>query len=46
MRLDPEGMQVTGTDAVPAGKVSFYFDVISLRGYGQMALPHYANPYW
>ena len=39
-------MQVTGTDTVPAGKVSFYFDVISLRGYGQMALPHYANPYW
>ena len=39
-------MQVTGTDAVPAGKVSFYFDVISLRGYGQLAQPHYINPEW
>ena len=38
--------KVTGTAAVPAGKVSFYFDSTTLIGYGRLAQPGFVDPYW
>lgn len=41
--------KITGTSAVPAGKVSFYFrwqDATTGVGFGQMAQPNYVAPYW
>jgi hypothetical protein len=40
--------KITGTAAVPAGKVSVYFDTSSYpgKGYATMAQPGFVNPYY